>query len=120
MTDGFPTGVQVHGPEDGPAVLVLHPWWGLSPGVLAWTDTLVRAGARVVLPDLYDGKVVDTIEEAKAMANAVDDDKANALLDACADRLSEGGRPWGALGWSMGAFLGTRAHRPGRRPRSGS
>ena len=108
MTHAFPTGVQVHGPEDGPAVLVIHPWWGISPGVLAWTETLTNAGARVVLPDLYDGKVVDTIEEAKAMANGLDDDAANAVLDACADRLSEGGRPWGALGWSMGAFLGTR------------
>ena len=108
MTDAFPTGVQLHGPEDGPAVLVLHPWWGISPGVLAWTDTLVQAGARVVLPDLFDGVVVDTIPEAKAMANGLDDDKANAVLDACADRLSESGRPWHALGWSMGAFLGTR------------
>jgi len=108
MALDFPDGVQVHGPDDGPAVLVLHPWWGISPGVLAWNDTLVAAGARVVLPDLYDGKVVDTIDEAKAMSNAVDDDAVNAVLDACADRLSESGRPWGALGWSMGAFLGTR------------
>jgi carboxymethylenebutenolidase len=49
------------------------------------------------------------------MANAVDDGAANALLDACADRLSEGGRPWGALGWSMGAFLGTRLTGRGER-----
>jgi carboxymethylenebutenolidase len=115
MANELPTGVQVHGPEDGPAVLVIHPWWGISPGVLAWTETLTQAGARVVLPDLYDGKVVDTIEEAKAMANAVDDDAANAVLDACADHLSEGGRPWGALGWSMGAFLGTRLTGRGER-----
>jgi carboxymethylenebutenolidase len=115
MTDAFPNGVQVHGPEDGPAVLVLHPWWGLSPGVLAWKDTLVQAGARVVLPDLYDGTVVDTIDEAKAMANGLDDDAVNAVLVACADRLSEGGRPWGALGWSMGAFLGTRLTGRGER-----
>jgi carboxymethylenebutenolidase len=106
MALDLPDGVQVHGPDDGPAVLVLHPWWGISPGVLAWKDTLVAAGARVVLPDLYDGKVVDTIEEAKAMANAVDRAAAIAILEACADRLSEGGR-WGALGWSMGAFVGT-------------
>lgn len=108
MAEEFPTGVQVHGADDGPAVLVLHPWWGVSPGVVAWTETLVAAGARVVVPDLYGGKVVDTVEEAKAMANGLDDATAGAVLDACADRLSEDGRPWGALGWSMGAFLGTR------------
>ncbi len=82
---------------------MLHPWWGISPGVLAWRDALVAAGARVVLPDLYGGKVVDTIPEAEAMSNAVDDVAAFAVLDACADQLNATGRPWSALGWSMGA-----------------
>ena len=52
---------------------MLHPWWGISPGVLDWRDALVAAGARVGLPDLYGGTVVETILEAEAMSNAVDD-----------------------------------------------
>jgi len=103
MATEFPPGVQVFGPEDGDTVLVLHPWWGISPGVLDWRDALVAAGARVVLPDLYGGTAVDTILEAEAMSNAVDDVAAFALLDACADQLNAAGRPWSALGWSMGA-----------------
>lgn len=107
-TSEFPAGVQVHGPVDGPAVLVLHPWWGISPGVLAWKDTLVGAGARVVLPDLYGGTVVDTIKEAEAMSNAIDERAAFAMLDACAQQLNASGRPWTALGWSLGASYSCR------------
>jgi carboxymethylenebutenolidase len=108
MATEVPPGVQDFGPTDGEAVLVLHPWWGISPGVLAWKDALLAAGARVVLPDLYGGKVVDTIPEAEAMSNAVDDVAALALLDACADQLNATGRPWSALGWSMGAFYASQ------------
>ena len=104
----FPAGVQVHGPVDGPAVLVLHPWWGISPGVLAWKDTLVGAGARVVLPDLYGGVVVDTIDEAEAMSNAIDEQAAFSMLDACAEQLNATGRPWSSLGFSLGASYACR------------
>ena len=76
---------------------------GDQSGVLAWKDTLVGAGARVVLPDLYGGVVVDTIDEAEAMSNALDEQVAFAMLDACAEQLNATGRPWSALGWSLGA-----------------
>ena len=119
ITGEFPAGVQVYGPEDGLAVLGLHPWWGISPGVLAWKDILVAAAARVVLPDLYAGRVVDTVDEAEALSNAIDDTEAFGMLDACAERLDSTGRPWAAVGWSMGAYhaslmMNRGAHAPSR------
>lgn len=97
--------VRVLGDRDGPAVLVLHPWWGLTPAVEEWADELVRAGRSVLLPDLYAGRRADTVEDAEALADALDHAAAGRLLDRCADRLSAEGRPWAALGWSLGAFL---------------
>jgi dienelactone hydrolase len=36
-------------------VLLLHPWWGITPAVNKWTADLATAGRRVRLPDLYAG-----------------------------------------------------------------
>lgn len=100
----LPSGVTAFGPATAPAVLLFHPWWGVSPGVLAWRDTLVDAGARVVIPDLYGGRVTDSLEEAQAWRDALDQTAALEMLDACANALNATGEPWSALGWSLGAF----------------
>jgi len=97
--------VQVVGPADAPAVLLLHPWWGITPAVHGWADTLAGAGRRVVIPDLYDGRTADTVEEAEALADALDREAAAGLIGRCADALAAEERPWAAMGFSLGAFL---------------
>lgn len=99
----FPPGVRVVGPEAGPGVLLLHSWWGVTPGVLAWARRLGAAGARVIVPDLYVGKVAHSEVEAETLSSTLDDTTVYGLLDACATRLNQAGR-WSALGWSLGAF----------------
>jgi dienelactone hydrolase len=44
-------------------VLLFHHAQGLTPGVVAFADTLRRAGHRVHTPDLFDGRTFDTLEQ---------------------------------------------------------
>ncbi len=101
-------GVTEVGPDEGHPVLLLHPWWGVTPAVLEWADALAAAGRRVVVPDLYGGRVVDTIAEAEALAEGLDHGTALAELGVIADGLSGRGLPWAAMGFSLGAFFAAR------------
>jgi len=44
-------------------VLLFHHAQGLTPGVVAFADTLRRAGHSVHTPDLFDGRTFDTLEK---------------------------------------------------------
>ena len=54
----------------GAAALVLHPWWGLNETIRAFCRRLADAGFVAFAPDLYHGKVTDSIDEAEMLANA--------------------------------------------------
>lgn len=97
-------GVTRVGPQDGGAVLLLHPWWGVTSAVREWADILARAGRRVVVPDLFEGRRAATVEEAEALHEEMDEKAALAWLGRLAEDLSSRGRPWSAMGFSMGAF----------------
>lgn len=98
--------VTTAGPADGPAVLLLHSWWGRTPAIQEWAEWLVSAGRRVVLPDLFGGKTTGSPQEAGALAQAViGDEDTYRLLERCADGLAADGRPWTAIGFSLGGFL---------------
>src|SRR6266498_2931498 len=43
-------------------VLLFHHAQGVTPGVVAFADTLRRAGHSVHTPDLFDGRTFDTLE----------------------------------------------------------
>ena len=59
-----------------PGVLVLHPWWGLNEDIKGVCDRLAEAGFVALAPDLYDGRIATTIEEAEKFAGAMDEDAA--------------------------------------------
>src|SRR5215204_276807 len=50
-----PDAVTTRGDGGSPGVLLLHPWWGVTPAMRWWADQLVSVGRRVVVPDLYGG-----------------------------------------------------------------
>src|SRR5918911_3972456 len=56
----------------GPGVLVLHAWWGLNDTMRAVCTRLAGAGFVALAPDLYHGKVADTIAGAEALVKALD------------------------------------------------
>src|SRR5437763_1698713 len=49
-------------------VVLFHHAQGLTPGVIGFVETLQRSGHTVHVPDLYEGKVFDTLDEGIAHA----------------------------------------------------
>jgi carboxymethylenebutenolidase len=93
--------------QEAPGVLVLHAWWGLNGFMRAFCDRLAAEGFTVFAPDLYEGQVVETIPEAEALAEALDDDWAYRTTQEAARLLlrhprTRGGR-LGVVGFSLGA-----------------
>ncbi len=93
----------------GPGVLVLHAWWGLNDTIRALCTRLAEAGFVAFAPDLYHGKVADTIAEAEILGRALDTNhlQAEAEIANAARFLSEhGGQSRSGLaviGFSLGA-----------------
>ena len=52
-------------------VLVFHHAQGLTPGIKAFADDLRAAGHTVHTPDLFDGRLFDSIEDGMAHAKSI-------------------------------------------------
>src|SRR6266498_4036742 len=73
MTHSQPQGfLTVPSTGKGPGVLVLHAWWGLNDTIKAFCTRLAESGFVTFAPDLYHGKVADTIPDAEVLGNVVD------------------------------------------------
>jgi carboxymethylenebutenolidase len=91
--------------KGGPGVLLLHAWWGLKPFFKQVCDQLAKQGFTVLAPDLYQGRVAKTIDEAKALMEQRDSELMADIVKAAKDHLTSicHGKPIGVLGFSMGA-----------------
>jgi carboxymethylenebutenolidase len=88
-------------------VLILHAWWGLNDFFKSFANRLASQEFLAFAPDLYDGPVAKTVEEAKEFhSNAAEERIKNIVLGAT-DYLwsvpSVSGRKIGVVGFSMGA-----------------
>jgi carboxymethylenebutenolidase len=98
------------GDPAAPGVLVLHPWWGLTPWVERVCERIAAEGFSVSCPDLYDGRTASTIKQAEALADGLDGPTAHARVGVAAARLAEAsGGDVAALGFSMGGQLAMAA-----------
>src|SRR2546428_13363591 len=61
---------------NGPGVLVLHAWWGLTDFFKGLSDRLANAGFIAFAPDLYRGATASTRDEAKKLLPEIDDESA--------------------------------------------
>ena len=92
---------------DAPGVIVLHAWWGLNPFFKRFCDRLASEGFVAFAPDLYNGKVARTVDEAKQLMSEGDSERKHAIVAASPDFLR--GRPevrreaLSLIGFSMGA-----------------
>jgi carboxymethylenebutenolidase len=97
----------------GPPVLLLHAWWGLTQQIKDMADRLAGDGFTVMAPDMFEGKVLRTIEEAEA--NGEDEEAksgryagiAAAALDALLARPEAGSGRAGVVAFSFGAWYGS-------------
>ncbi len=92
---------------EGPGVLVLHAWWGLTPVFTDVCDWLADAGFVALAPDLYDGKTAETVEQAETLAKALDEDAAFKVVNAALAQLRSNkavrGSHVGVIGFSLGS-----------------
>jgi len=93
-------------PKDGgPGILVLHAWWGLKPFFKQVCDQLAGHGYTVLAPDLYQGDIAKTIDEAKVFHEKHENEFMGDIVKAAKVYLSNlyAGKPIGVMGFSMGA-----------------
>jgi len=63
-------------PVPSPSTIVLfHSAYGLRPAVHAAADRLRAAGHEVLVPDLYDGRTAETVEEGMAVQDGISTDE---------------------------------------------
>jgi carboxymethylenebutenolidase len=94
---------------EGPGVLVLHAWWGLTPFFTGLCDRLAAAGFVALAPDLLHGQVATTVDEAEAQLAAADADglahlTRSSLLTLRTMPITPDA-PVGLVGVSMGASM---------------
>src|SRR5215218_8538496 len=92
----------------GPGVLVLHAWWGLTSFFEDVCERLAAEGFVAFAPDRYGGPTAATIEEAEALQREREDPvRTEAVLRASVELLGAHeavvGEGLGALGFSAGA-----------------
>ncbi|MCE9644364.1 MAG: dienelactone hydrolase family protein [Chloroflexi bacterium] len=93
------------GVNGSPGILLLHAWWGLKPFFKEVCDQLAEQGFSVLAPDLYQGRIAATIEEAEKIMGQRDSELMGDIVKAAKDHLISlrKGKPIGVLGFSMGA-----------------
>ena len=93
----------------GPGILVLHAWWGLKPFFKQVCDQLAEQGYVVLAPDLYQGNIATTIEEAQTFHDKFEGEFMGDTVKAAKDHLVSlrPGKPIGVIGFSMGAAWAT-------------
>lgn len=91
---------------NGPGVLVLHAWWGLTPFFKEVCDRLAGEGFVAFAPDLYHGRTAATIDEAKELQSTLDGDETYKEISAAIEHLlaheAVQGSRIGVVGFSMG------------------
>lgn len=98
-----PGGIQ------GPGILVLHSWWGLTDWVRDFCRRLAAEGYTTLAPDMFDGVQPVTEAEGEAVLAGTDPDEMSGLVMSSAHTLRAVSRnpdlPIVVIGFSMGASL---------------
>lgn len=92
---------------NAPGVILLHAWWGLNPFFRSICDRLADEGFVGFAPDLNEGKVAQTVEEAKQIMTDSDFARKHAIVAAAPDFLRSRSEvrkeAFSVIGFSMGA-----------------
>ena len=96
-------------PAAGPAapgVVVIQEWWGVNDQIRGVADRLSKAGYRVIVPDLYRGKVGLEVKEAEHLMGDLDfGDAASQDIRGAVQYLKATSSKVGVTGFCMGGAL---------------
>jgi len=97
--------------DGAPGIVMFQEWWGLDDHIKETADRLARQGFRVLVPDLYRGRVADNREEAGHLMEGLDfGDAATQDARGAARYLREtGAKKVGVTGFCMGGALAVLA-----------
>jgi carboxymethylenebutenolidase len=93
----------------GPAVIVVHDYFGALPHVRELCDALAQAGFTALGPDLYDGMATTDPDRAEVLLRRLDVSRSRSLLTVAARQLRAHPKVQpervGAVGFSAGGWL---------------
>ena len=90
-----------------PGIVMFAEWWGLDDHIKQTADRLAAEGFRVLVPDLYRGRVAATGDEASHLSEGLDfsDAVAQDARGAAAYLKRGGAQKVGVIGFCMGGAL---------------
>ena len=94
-----------------PAVALIHDWWGITPIIRRMAHLFAQSGYYVVVPDLFEGRVANTPQEAMELVRQLGDrgyPRVDAALGAL-ERHHNTNRDVAAIGIGMGGSLAFEA-----------
>jgi carboxymethylenebutenolidase len=97
VPDGYPPG---------PAIVVIHEYWGLNGQIETVTQRFAALGFATVAPDLYRGTVTTEPDEARKLRMALEHERAVEDLAITVSFLrNQGATGVGVMGFCMGGWL---------------
>lgn len=90
-----------------PALVLIHESWGLTQHVRSCVRRLAETGFYVIAPDLYDGQIATTPEQAAALAAKLGEagvPRVGAALGVLEHHNHSNGKV-GLVGWQMGGEI---------------
>ena len=101
------------GAEPRPGVVVIQEWWGLDHHIRSVTDRFAAEGFVALAPDLYEGRVTDSPEEAMALLRGLSPEDGTARVMAAIAHLKGQARVQpkrvGVIGFCMGGTYALQA-----------
>ena len=92
---------------EAPGVIVLHAWWGLNPFFKSLCDRLASEGFVAFAPDLNEGRIAHTPEEAEKLMSELEYERKHTIIDALVEFMRSRPEvrkyPLAVIGFSMGA-----------------
>ncbi len=95
------------GPANAPGVVLIQEWWGLNDQIKGVGGKLVQLGYRVLIPDLYRGRVAVEAAEASHLMEGLDfADAANQDVRGAVQYLKgNGSSKVAVMGYCMGGAV---------------
>jgi carboxymethylenebutenolidase len=111
LEDGTAASAYVVGEmENDQYLLVFQEWWGLNNYIKEEADRLSEqlGDVSIIAPDLYEGRVASTREEAKEYMQSAKEERLNEIIDVVLKKTTAGSEI-ATIGWCFGGGWSLKA-----------